>query len=63
MKMIRFEKNVEAEDQLRLARSWRYRPWLKGMGLVAAGLLLLFLLAYGLRAIERLSAATAGRSR
>ena len=62
-KMIRFEKNVEAEDQLRLARSWRYRPWLKGMGLVAAGLLLLFLLAYGLRAIERLSAATAGRSR
>jgi len=62
-KMIRFEKDVQADDQLRLARTWRYRPWLKGMGLVAAGLLLLFLLVYGLRALERLSAATAGRSR
>jgi hypothetical protein len=62
-KMIRFEKDVEEDDQLRLARSWRYRPWLKGLGLGAAGLLLLFLLAYGLRALERLSAATVGRLR
>jgi hypothetical protein len=62
-KMIRFEKDVEEDDQLRLARTWRYRPWLKGMALSAAGLLLLFLLVYGLRALERLSAATAGRFR
>jgi hypothetical protein len=62
-KMIRFEKNVQADDQLRLARSWRYRPWLKAAGLAAAGLLLLFLLAYVLRGLERLSAATAERFR
>jgi hypothetical protein len=62
-KMIRFEKDVEEDDQVRLARTWRYRPWLKGVGLAAAGLLLLFLLAYGLRGLERLSAATVGRLR
>lgn len=62
-KMIRFEKNIEADDQLRLARNWRYRPWLKAAGLAAAGLLLLFLLAYGLGALQRLSAATAERFR
>ena len=62
-KMNRFEKNLDADYQSRLAGSWRYRTWLKAIGLGAAGLLLLFLLAYTLRAIDRLSAATAGRFR
>jgi hypothetical protein len=62
-KMNRFETNLDAVYQARLARTWKYRSWLKGAGLLAAGLLLLFLLAYGLRALERLSAATVGRFR
>jgi hypothetical protein len=49
--------------QARLARSWRYRGLLKVIGLSAAGLLLLFLLAYALKAVERISAAVAGRAR
>ena len=61
--MNRFEKNLDVDYQARLARSWRYRGWLKAIGLAAAGLLLLFLLAYVFRAVDRLSAATAGRSR
>jgi hypothetical protein len=62
-KMNRFEKNLDVDYQARLARTWRYRGMLKGIGLAAAGLLLLFLLAYAFRAIDRLSAATAGRFR
>jgi hypothetical protein len=61
--MNRFEKNLDVDYQARLARTWRYRGMLKGIGLAAAGLLLLFLLAYAFRAIDRLSAVTAGRFR
>jgi hypothetical protein len=62
-KMHRFQKGLDVAYQTRLAQSWRYRSWLKISGLAAAGLLLLLLLAYVLRAIERLSAATAERFR
>jgi hypothetical protein len=62
-KMNRFEKNLDADYQARLARTWQYRPFLKATGLLAAGLLLLFLLAYLFRAIDRVSAWTAGRNR
>jgi hypothetical protein len=61
--MNRFEKNLDVDYQAKLARSWRYRGLLKAIGLTAAGLLLLFLLAYLFRAVDRLSAATAGRPR
>jgi hypothetical protein len=61
--MNRFEKNLDANYQSRLAGSWRYRPMLKGIGLGAAGILLLVLLAYAVRAVDRLSAATVGRLR
>jgi hypothetical protein len=61
--MSRFEKNLDVDYQARLAGTWKYRIWLKVIGLAAAGLLLLFLLAYVLRAVERLSATTVGRSR
>jgi hypothetical protein len=61
--MNRFEKNLDVDYQARLARSWRYRGWLKGIGLGAAAILLLVLLSYALRAVERLSAAAAGRLR
>jgi hypothetical protein len=61
--MNRFEKNLDADYQARLARTWQYRPLLKAIGLGSAGLLLLFLLAYAFRGIDRLSAWTAGRYR
>jgi hypothetical protein len=61
--MNRFEKNLDTDYQSRLAASWRYRGMLKTIGLGAAALLLLVLLAYAVRAIDRLSAATLGRSR
>ena len=61
--MNRFEKNLDVDYQSQLARSWRYRGWLKGIGLAAAGLLVLVLLAYVVRAVDRLSAATVGRTR
>jgi len=61
--MNRFEKNLDAEYQSRLASSWRYRGMLKAIGLGAAAILMLVLLAYAVRAIDRLSAATAGRLR
>ena len=62
-KMNRFETNLDPAYQARLAQSWKYRGWLKAIGFTAAGLLFLFLLAYALKAVERLSAATIGRSR
>ena len=62
-KMSRFEKNLDVDYQARLAQTWKYRTWLKAIGLATAGLLLLFLLAYALRGIERLSAMTIGRFR
>jgi hypothetical protein len=61
--MARFEKNLDTGYQSRLAASWKYRSMLKAIGLGAAGLLLLVLLAYAVRGIERLSAATVGRLR
>ena len=61
--MNRFEKNLDAGYQSRLAGSWRYRGMLKAIGLGAAAILLLFLLAYLFRAIDRVSAATARRLR
>jgi hypothetical protein len=60
-KMNRFEQNLDAGYQARLARTWRYRGWLKGIGLSAAAVLLLVLLAYVLRAVERVSAAMIGK--
>jgi len=61
--MNRFEKNLDSAYQSRLAGSWRYRPLLKATGLGAAAILLLVLLAYAVRAVDKLSAATAGRLR
>jgi hypothetical protein len=61
--MSRFETNLDVNYQARLAGTWRYRGLLKGIGLAAAGVLLLVLLAYTVRAVERLSAAFAGRTR
>ncbi len=61
--MNRFEKNLDADYQVRLAGTWKYRGLLKAIGLGAAGILLLFLLAYLFRAVDRLSAATVGRPR
>jgi hypothetical protein len=61
--MSRFEKNLDADYQARLARTWRYRGTLKVIGLAAAAVLLLILLAYAVRGLERLSAATVGRFR
>jgi hypothetical protein len=61
--MSRFEKNLDVDYQARLAGTWKYRGLLKAIGLTAAGLLLLVLLAYAVRAVDRLSAATVGRSR
>ena len=61
--MNRLEKNLDVDYQARLARSWRYRGMLKAIGLGAAAILLLFLLAYLFRAVDRLSAATVRRSR
>ena len=60
-KMNRFETNLDVAYQSRLAQSWRYRTWLKVIGLSAAGLMLLVLLAYTLRGIDWLSAATLAR--
>jgi len=61
--MNHFEKNLDVDYQSRLAASWKYRGLLKIVGLSAAGILLLFLLAYLFRAVDRLSAATVGRWR
>jgi hypothetical protein len=61
--MAKFEKNIDADFQSRLAGSWKYRGMLKLIGLTAAGLLVLVLLAYVVRAVDRLSAATVGRAR
>ena len=59
-KMNRFEQ-LDAGYQARLAGTWRYRGLVKGIGLTAAAVLLLVLLAYALRAVERLSAWTFGK--
>jgi len=56
-KMNRFEGNLDTNYQARLAGTWQYRGWLKVIGLTAAAVLLLVLLAYALKAVEWLSAA------
>jgi hypothetical protein len=60
-KMNRFESNLDANYQARLAGTWQYRGWLKVIGLGAAAVLLLVLLAYALKAVEWLSAAIGKR--
>ena len=60
--MARFEKGVNIEAQSRLAGTWKYRGMLKLVGLSAAGLMLLVLLAFVVRAVDRVSAAV-GRTR
>jgi len=60
-KMNRFESNLDADYQARLAGTWQYRGWLKVIGLGAAGVLLLVLLAYAVKAVEWLSAAIGKR--
>ena len=61
-KMNRFEKNLNVTYNVRLAALWPFRPWLKSGGMVAAGLILLLLAAYTLPALERVSAAAAGKA-
>jgi hypothetical protein len=59
-KMHRFEKNLDIAYNTRLAQLWVFRSWLKAGEMLAAGLLLLLLSAYTLRALERVSAGAAG---
>jgi len=61
-KMNRFEKNLDLAYNVRLAALWPFRPWLKAGGMAAAGLILLFLVAYTLPALVRVSAGAAGRA-
>ncbi len=51
--MAHFEKGLDVDYQSKLAGTWKYRGWLKAIGLTAAGLLLLVLLAYVVRAVDR----------
>ena len=60
--MARFQKGLDTVYMADFGRSFRYRPWLKLGASAAAGLLLLFVLAYAGPALGRLSAAT-GRER
>jgi hypothetical protein len=62
-KMHRFEDKLDIAYNTRLAQLWVFRSWLKGGGMLAAGLLLLLLSAYTLPALQRLSAAAAGNWR
>ena len=59
--MSRFEGNLDTNYQARLAGTWQYRGWLKGIGLGSAAVLLLVLLAYAVKAVEWLSAAIGKR--
>ena len=61
-KMNSFEKKLDIVYTTRLAQSWVYRSWLKAAGLIAAGVLLLFVFGYAVMALDRLSAGTVGRS-
>lgn len=56
--MSRFQRGLDAVYLADFARTFRYRPWLKGTVAASAGALLLFLLAFVLPALGRLSAAT-----
>jgi len=62
-KMRQFEKNLDMAYNIRLAGLWPLRSWLKAGGMLAAGLVLLLLAAYALRAMECVSAAAAGNWR
>jgi hypothetical protein len=57
--MSRFQKNLDTAYVADFARSFRYRAWLKGSIVGATALLLVVVLAYAMRALGRLSAATA----
>jgi hypothetical protein len=57
--MSRFERKLDVAYQVRLARSWVFRPWLKAIGLGAAALFLLLLAGYVLKAWDRLAAKAA----
>jgi hypothetical protein len=56
--MSRFQKNLDTAHVAAFARSFRYRPWLKGTVTASTAALLLVLLAFVTPAIGRLSAAT-----
>jgi hypothetical protein len=59
-KMHSFQENLNIAYVADFARSFQYRPWLKGGAISSAVLLLVFALAYFMRGIEQLSAATSG---
>ena len=56
--MVRFQKNLDTAYVADFARSFRYRPWLKGTVTGAVASLLVLMLAYVMPALARLSAAT-----
>lgn len=62
-KMARFQKHVDPAYAADFARSFRYRPWLKAVELISAGVLALVLLAYATRGLARLSATAGGDKR
>ena len=57
-RMLRFQKNLDAMYVADMARSFRYRTWMKVSVVTAASVLLLFALTYALAALGRVSAAT-----
>ena len=59
--MNRFQRKIDASYQSRLAGSWKYRPWLKGIGLACAGLLALICLSFFFKGLDRLTSKLAGR--
>lgn len=56
--MSRFQKNLDTAYVADFARSFRYRPWLKGTATATAVVLVVLVLAYVMPALGRLSAAT-----
>jgi hypothetical protein len=46
---------------VRLAGTWVYRPWLKGIGLTAAAILLLVISGYLVKAVDSLTVRLAGK--
>jgi hypothetical protein len=59
--MNRFQSKIDASYQSRLAGSWKYRPWLKGIGLACAALIALICLSYFVKGLDRLTSKLAGR--
>ncbi len=60
--MHAFQKNVNAGYAADFARTFQYRPWLKGGSIAAVAMLLLFVLAYAASGLRHLSGA-AGAAR